>query len=229
MELANRELSISEMAHSMRAYAQQHAATLRHYDRLGEQAPSSPQSMVIAEDLGRMNVFAARLSATGAADLLEHRPKPDMWSALPQNLDLAAAPEQPSDVWAASPDCRAALALFDHFRRGPRSGDRMAWASKLLHLKWPRFFPIVDAQVRDKYRGKALSMMKQFELGSGRSRPTVLAYWAAIRSDLVADGAIDELAHAAAVAADGADESDPANALRNLSPVRLADILVWES
>jgi hypothetical protein len=225
--LAGRTLDVSEMAQELRNYAHNHSATLRQYDRAGTEHQASRRDEVTADDLGRMVVFSARLSPDGAVDLLEHDPGPDAWNALPGDLDITADPARPLDEWLASREVQAADALFQHYRRGRGTGNRRAWASKRLHLKWPRFFPIVDSRIVMAYAERASALARENELGSRRRQAPIRAYWAAIRVDLVAEGTIEALTEAAREAAKDADSSDPALLLQHLSAVRLADILTW--
>jgi hypothetical protein len=216
----------------MRDYAMRHGGTLRHYDRAGQPLPRRRLREATTEDLGRMLVFSARLRPDPAVEILDADP-PGLWRAVPADLDLTANPDLQLSDWAASEPVAAARHLFEHYRRGPRRhGRRRAWASKLLHLHWPAFFPIVDSRIEAAYHHAAFGLADQLGLPADpaypRRSPPVLAYWAAIRDDLTTPGVTDMLADAAQQAAAGPDD-DPSQLLTHLTPVRLADLVTWKS
>lgn len=225
-ELAGQRLDVRTMARALADYADAHGGTLRQYDRAGWSYPASPRDRVIAEDLGRMQVFAARVSPSGAVSLLEHDAG-RLWQEMPETLNLLARPDQQLDRWLQSDHVTAAHELFEHYRRGPQNGNRPAWASKLLHLKWPRFYPILDGRIKSTYGARAERLAQELELTSPRYPAAILTYWAAIRADLTAEGFLDALQLAVEQATAHAHDADASQRLVHLTPVRLADILTW--
>lgn len=214
----------------MRDYAIRHGGTLRHYDRAGQPPSRRRPREATTEDLGRMLIFAARLHPDRAVEILDADAS-GLWRAVPADLELTANPDLPLGDWAASEPIVAARDLFEHYRRGPgQHGRRRASASKLLHLHWPAFFPIVDSRIEAAYRHAASGLADQLGLPADpaypRRIPPVLAYWAAIRDDLTTPGVTDMLADAAQQAATGSDD-DPSQLLTHLTPVRLADLVTW--
>ena len=171
LELAGRALSVAEAADQV-AFAYPRA-TVRLYDN----GPPSPQSHVTPDDLGRMVGFTARLTFRGAVDFLESTPAPELW-ALPSD---AALVDGEADV--DGPLYAQMSSLYEHFLRGPSGrARRSAWASKLLHRKWPDLYPILDGRILAFYGDAAL------KAGQRRGLERRL-YWAAIRDDLLANGA----------------------------------------
>lgn len=225
-ELAGHRLDVRTMARAFADYAYAHGGTLRQYDRAGWIDRASPRDRVIAEDLGRMQVFAARVSAPGAVTLLEHDAG-RLWQEMPETLDLLARPDEQLDRWLQSDCVTAAHELFEHYPRGPQKGNRPAWASKLLHLKWPGFYPILDGRIKSAYRVKAELLAQELELTSPRYPAGILAYWAAIRADLTAEGFLPALQLAVEQATAHVPHADASRRLIHLTPVRLADILTW--
>lgn len=148
----------------------------------------------------------------------------------PQATAAALVSEWPNAPWHHVPiDCRledalrdsvleaGGISLHDYFDELPGVGWGIT--SKLLHLKRPGFFPILDSVVERLYRPVAST------LAGGLLYPPVQCYWQAIRDDLIAPGqrvAIDSL-RANLVA-----DPDPGVRMRAvLSVLRLRDILIW--
>jgi hypothetical protein len=89
---------------------------------------------------------------------------------------------------------------------------------KVLHLKRPHLYPILDSQLRRTYRTKAKLAGAQLARHGQPSRP---AYWAAIRDDLLANAlALRQLR-------DQLVEDPELERLAGLSDLRLLDILAW--
>jgi hypothetical protein len=110
------------------------------------------------------------------------------------------------------------VALHDHFDTCPGVGWGIA--SKLLHLKRPAFFPIVDSEVERLYRLEASKL-------AGIAYPPVQFYWQAIRNDLLSP---QQYAAVEAIRATLAASPDPGVRRRaSLSVLRLRDILIWMS
>jgi hypothetical protein len=110
----------------------------------------------------------------------------------------------------------AAVGLYDHFRK--ISGIGPAKASKLLHLKRPAFTPILDQITLAAYRERAQRAARQ----SARFEVKTM-YWAAIRSDLLANGK----ALASLRAAIGSDDDTHLRRVADLTDLRIVDIIVW--
>lgn len=148
-------------------------ATVRLYDH----GPPSPHDKVVPDELGRMVVFGARLTFAGGVDMLEHHPARHLWDLPIDAALLDSEADVGGDLYAKM------LRLYRHFAHGPTgTARRPAWASKLLHRKWPDLFPILDSRVIAYYEDAA-------QAAARRRSTTGALYWAAIREDLIANGA----------------------------------------
>ena len=126
-------------------------ATVRYYDGGG---PSSRNSVELA-DLGRMVVFAARLSFDQGVHYLERGDSPEApWPEGDPDWRLA---DLTGTSFLSAPIVDAASKLFEHFRTA--RGGNAAQIAKLLHLKWPDFFPVVDSAMRHQYRSTATAIL----------------------------------------------------------------------
>lgn len=205
------------------------AATLDWYDLAG----SSRRDGVTLEDLGRMTVFAARLDYKGAVSLLE-KGQYAPWSSMKRTANLDAHADSTEVDFVRDAQTRAAVALFQCFAPG---FTRWAWTSKLLHMKWPSFYPIADSAFRVVYGRDARAIHRDVLPGAGyrtpRTRAPINAYWLAFRRDLIANGAaMESLKSGLPAAARRAERAEPraadkAAALAKVTPLRLLDMLVW--
>jgi hypothetical protein len=93
----------------------------------------------------------------------------------------------------------------------------IAKISKVLHIKRPAAYPILDTQVEARYRDAAERAAKAYPaLGQKRM------YWAAIRADLIANtesGALGLLRERL--------KSSELERYTQLTDLRLLDILTW--
>lgn len=182
-------------------YARDHEATIRYYD-LHDVDPE-PNAVTIA-DLGRMVFMNARLEGDDAATLLRLGNSPDAdWARFPTDVaiaDAVADPQNPDpgSLWAA---------MLDQYSVLRKKGLRDAKITKLLHLKRPLLFPILDSFVNRFYR----------DAGIPRER------WAPIRDDVIANtDSWQQLRSAARMVQDPAVQL-----LAQLTDLRLHDIAVW--
>ncbi len=204
-------------------------ATIRWYDLAGR----SRKDGVTLDDLGRMTVFAARLDYKGAVSLLEKGAYAP-WSPMKRTARLDALPDSTEIEFLADAQTRAALSLFWYFAPG---NSRWAWTSKLLHLKWPSFYPIADSMFRRVYAETAQQILGTVLISVGRERqrkqPPISAYWLAFRRDLIANArALDVVRSGLPAAAARAKRFEPqsvekADALAKMTHLRLLDMLVW--
>ncbi|GAA1356145.1 hypothetical protein GCM10009636_24950 [Arthrobacter koreensis] len=133
--------------------------------------------------------------------------------------DLAdAGPE--STLFAAMTD------LYLHFAEGSPKGVSFAKISKVLHLKQPSLFPILDSHIARSYAPAAKMLHTDYPQLGWRRRT-----WLAVRNDLLevrASGALTELRHLLrSYESDDANKQQQVRLLDGLTDLRLLDILVW--
>lgn len=220
-----RPLSVEDAAGQI-AYAYP-AATVRLYDH----GQLSPRDAVVPDDIGRLVVFAARVTYQGAVELLECPPPGDWWD-LP--ADAALIDEEAA---LGGSTYLAMEQLYGHYCSGPSGrARRPAWASKLLHRKWPDLFPILDSRVLSFYSDAARTTARRHGHRGSLN-------WTAIRCDLLSNGAIRRgrehpsgsaflsLRHTLATLAAKADEKTRVHIDRvlALTDLRLHDMIVWSA
>jgi len=143
------------------------------------------------------------------------------------------APWIDPDADLASADPQERGGLFDamhelyvyFFNRRPERVN-FAKISKVLHLKYPAAFPMIDSRLREKYREAAAELKTQYPERGWRERT-----WIAVREDLVRareSGALTELRDALKnYESDDVTERDRIASLANLTDLRMLDILTW--
>lgn len=110
------------------------------------------------------------------------------------------------------------LSLYDHFAAAAPKGVNMAKISKVLHLKRPTQFPILDSRLVRLYKEAAAR-----EVATYSRRGSKRMYWAAIRSDLERSSfGLNELRSRMAV-----HPAARVQELRAVSDLRLHDMLTW--
>ncbi|MCP4379957.1 MAG: hypothetical protein GY798_00770 [Hyphomicrobiales bacterium] len=208
-------------------------ATVRYYDLGDGRGGPSPTDQVTADDLGRMMVFAARLKANRAAELLDTSIDVT-WSDDGVLGDLEADPDLPDKEWLTTECVEAAHQLFLSVNG---VGTSYAQSSKLLHLKWPGFFPIADRRVRKLYGSHATSLHNDHldVLHRARhlkrwGRVDIRIYWLLFRRDLIANQlseALDDLRVAVAKAPVLLNRAEHRDNLAKVNDLRLLDMVAW--
>jgi hypothetical protein len=100
-----------------------------------------------------------------------------LWRAIPVEARLADA----------DPSVRGGLydhmlALFDHFDGAGKRGIGYGKISKVLHLKRPHLYPILDSKLREAYRRSAEAAAERNQ----QHRPGVRrSFWVAVRDDVI--------------------------------------------
>ena len=188
-------------------YAERYARTVREYDLAQADCPPNHACM---QEVKRTRVIASRISneqGTAMLRVLADAP----WSRVPESAHLDQAdPEIRGELYDHMLDLY--LPLLDI------PGVSHAKASKLLHLKRPALFPILDSKLMALYRRPAAEAAKRHaQLGHRR------LYWAACREDVIAnreplDGLRTELE----------DQEGLLKKMAALSDIRLLDILAWK-
>lgn len=210
--------SIVDPTAELVAYGQRHHSTIDRYDLSGA---GEPDSLTLVE-VARTRVIASRISHAEAAWFVEHaRSAP--WRDVPLDADLASA--DPADTDGLYD---AASRLYEHFRATAPSGISTAKLHKVLHLKRPALFPILDSHLLAVYRD-----MATVAAGHYVERRARRMYWAAVREDLLRDENQRALAIARATlsAWSTSDASGDARvrAMASLTDLRLLDAVAWRS
>ena len=138
------------------------------------------------------------------------------WHLVPADARLADADPEGDLYWRGAE-------LYEHFTRRHGVGD--AIASKLLHMKRPAFFPILDALIRYAYERSARTAYEQGKRCRYQLPRADRLYWAAIRADLLRPGnvrAIADLREALVLSEESHNQR-----LARVSDVRLIDMIVW--
>lgn len=183
--------------------------TLRIYDGPG----SSDEPRFTPADVGRLIVIEP-INRHVAVRLLEA----DLdWSLLPPGVSLVSADPENS-VYANAAKLFAEVDAL--------AGVGPAIASKVLHLKRPHFFPLLDSVLRILYREAAAHAYQASAVWQKRQPTWRHLYWAAVRADVLNaqnQAALAELRRRLRV--------DVKNERRQraaaLSDVRVLDILAW--
>lgn len=146
LNIADEEWSVDQAAAVCRWYAEAVPDTLTYYDFGGSDADPHPHNTVDLSDAGRLVVINARLGADDVPFMIR-RAESAPWAAVSPTDDLLQL------EWQGLLD--RAEQLYRHFR--PATGRRLGptRTHKLLHLKRPHVFPIVDSVVRETYGDRA--------------------------------------------------------------------------
>jgi hypothetical protein len=176
-------------------------ACLANYDFGGTSAPDTVDTADIGRLIGSRMVG---INAREAAQLIRLGPTAP-WHDVPIDARL-------EDAAPGSTLFDAAMALREHFKF---KGVKDAKVTKLLAMKRPAMFPVIDTRVVTLYKVAA----KQ-KVGAS-SRTT-----AAIREDVLANGNVTALAALrSALLRDG---SPKALRLAQLTGLRLRDVVLWQ-
>jgi Family of unknown function (DUF6308) len=201
--IAGRVLSIDECIDKLRRYPRR---TLSRYDQTGAGAPNG----LTRDEIVRTRAVSSRISDVEVAWFLD-RAKDAPWPT-PEADDLRQA-----DPSIADGPYDELVSLYNHFSaRAPR-GIAMAKISKVLHVKRPAAYPILDKRITSIYRDAAAQAARRYPQRGYRR-----AYWAAIRDDLIANTCALGVLRVAL-----ADAFDTGKDLTSTTDLRLLDMLTW--
>ena len=199
-----------------RGYAHSYPRTIRDYD-LGE--CEEPNRLTV-DEAWRSRIINSRLSRSECEELVSRAAEPGCpWRDVTKNANLPNA-----DPTLQGGDFDKAVRLYWNFTWPERiRGIRVAKAHKVLHIKRPALYPILDDKVRHLYRDSAgpwIHELGRLEVSPEDSPP----YWAAIRQDLLCNEAQidryrDELA---------TDTDKTVALMARLTNLRLQDIIAWQ-
>lgn len=134
-----------------------------------------------------------------------------------------------ADLANADPEGTLFVAMTDlywHFAESSPKGVSFAKISKVLHLKQPSLFPILDSHIARSYAAAAKMLRTEYPHFGWRRRT-----WLAVRHDLLtarASGALDELRlRLRSYESDDITKQQEVRLLDGLTDLRLLDILDW--
>lgn len=203
LRVGDNELRVADATLLVDMYAHEYATTILFYDCAGdpegEVVPS--KGPISLSDIGRMATIGADLTSADATQLLTTSGV--QWSSVAPTARLEDAdPDEPDGLYAA-------MSVIWSQIRVKKSGIGSAKASKVLHLKRPFAFPLLDRDICATYEK--------------RYRKTRV-YWQLIRQDLV-DGAEDlERIRDRLESA----KNPVVNRASRLPALRLLNIIAWE-
>jgi hypothetical protein len=182
------------------------AATLRRYDLPGAGSPD----VLTAEEVTRTRVVNSRISDLELRWFLAHAADAP-WPA--GDADLRAAdPAESGGLYDAM------TRLYDHLSLSAPPGIAVAKISKVLHVKRPALFPILDSHINAAYRRQARATARRYPARGHRSMT-----WAAIRDDLVRNTESGALTAIREAARTGQCPTE----IAAVTDLRLLDMLTW--
>lgn len=198
--------------------------TLVHYDCAGE----SPRDRLTMADIGRASLFGAFRGWKAVAKMVRAAEEA-AWPEAPSDWKLGDAPSSSPVEWLSTPEVSDARDLFSSLAGGEAGGWREAATSKLLHLKWPEFFPVIDGELRSLYGEPAMAFQRQMPDNRRRAHATTWAYWMAVRQDLLSpqNTQAEQATRHALAAGDHGPHDEKAGLLRKLTSLRMLDVLAW--
>lgn len=183
------------------------------FDFLG----TGPQGHLNEADVSRTRKVSSRISHAQATYFVDRGASAPWLSGQP---DLANADPKSDGLFVSMND------LYWHFAEDAPKGVAFAKISKVLYVKYPSLYPILDSHLRTAYAPFARQLISEHPSFGWRRRT-----WVAIRNDLLqarSSGAIGKLRTSLSrYSAADVSEQQRVRKLTELSDLRLLDILVW--
>ncbi|WP_416063779.1 DUF6308 family protein [Rhodococcus indonesiensis] len=204
--LAGRSIGIEAAVAQAHAYPK---VTVACYDLPGP----GPVDAITAGDIARTHKVRSRISHA-QRDWFLRTAVGAPWAAVPAQARLVDA-----DPNVSGGLYDGAQALYEHFRTAAPRQVGVAKISKVLHLKRPGLFPILDSKVMAVYRSQARAAAARYPHRGRRA-----LFWAAIR-DVCANldsGALPLFRNRLAQS-----ETEHVRQIAGLTDVRLLDLLTW--
>ncbi|QXU56733.1 MULTISPECIES: DUF6308 family protein [Rhodococcus] len=186
------------------------AVTVARYDLPGP----GPAAVITADEIARTHKVRSRISHA-QRDWFIRTAADAPWAAVPIDARLVDAdPNIGGELYDR------AEALYDHFRTAAPRHVGVAKISKVLHLKRPGLFPVLDSKVMAFYRFHARAAAARYPHRGRRAM-----FWAAIRDDVCTN--LDNGAPPLLRRRLAQSETEQARRLASLTDVRLLDLLTW--
>lgn len=201
--IADKSLTIEQ---ALAAFGRYRLKTVHRYDLTGLGDPY----VITPEEVVRTRAVSSRLSNREAAWMV----------ARSQN---APWPLPDADLADADPSVRHGLydqmnSCYEHFYSDRPRNVGIGKISKVLHIKRPKLFPILDSEVTACYKSAAGRAAMNYP-----ERGYKVMFWAAIRDDLIANRESGTLA----ALRDGLTHTPELRIYADLTDLRLLDILTW--
>jgi Family of unknown function (DUF6308) len=169
---------------------------------------------LILDDLRRTQVVHSRIAIASYPNWITAS-QTAPWAALAHNAQLG---DPNANAFATS--MRGADSLYYHFYHRHR-GMARATISKLLHLKRPGFYPILDSKMARLYRQVGHAMQR----ATGLNQTPVL--WLCVRDDLLREENQTALAWIRRQIQARAGGNPALDNVQNLTDLRILDIIAW--
>ena len=205
--IAGRSIDIDTAVATAHGYP---TVTVSRYDLPGP----GPAAEITADEIARTHKVRSRISHA-QRDWFIRSAVDAPWAAVPVDARLVDAdPNRGGELYDR------AETFYDHFRTAAPRHVGVAKISKVLHLKRPGLFPILDSKVMEFYRHHARAAAARYPHRGRRAM-----FWAAIRDDVCTNldsGALPLLRRRLAQS-----ESEQVRRIASLTDVRLLDLLTW--
>lgn len=204
--IAGRERSVAECVDELRRYP---GRTIARYDLAGAGDPT----VLTRDEVARTHAVYSRISEQQLRWFVDR-------------ATSAPWPPAEADLRDAERNIRNGLydqleAFYRHFENDAPSRVARSKISKVLHVKRPAAFPILDSKVTDVYHEYAAQAVERYP----RLKYRKAAYWVAIRDDLIANTDSEALAQLRAGL--GREGTLGAN-FNRIADLRLLDMLTWQ-
>lgn len=193
-------------------YLRKHRRTIREFDLRTGVFPLIDEDLIKATRVFRSRISNSEL--TWFKSIGETAP----WGNVkPEDRLVQADPFESNGLY------RRALSLWSHFADSAKPGVADAKISKVLHAMRPHFFPVLDSQIRKKYR----SFARECAIDLSLEPVARYAYWAAIRNDIMMSSEGLKVLRQD-LKSSGADGS-LIDWAEKVSDVRLHDVVAWST
>lgn len=192
-------------------YVKRHHGTVVAYDLADRGDPD----VLCLEDVIRTRIIASRIS-NEEAEWFVQTGIDAPWASVAEDFDLSRADALGSDVYDAMD------ALYGHFYAQRPKSVSVGKIHKVLHVKRPSLYPILDSRLRQLYRPAAREAARQLATRSERWKGIREHYWEAIRLDLISnEEALQNLR------SELRNSGEPGSLAVGLTNLRLLDLVTW--
>lgn len=197
-----------------RRYARDHPRTIRDYDF----GVSGHPDVLTEAEAWRSRIIGSRLTRSECGQVLR-RALLSSWDCVPADADLVDAdPAEPDGLFAN------AAQLYWSFTSPQRiRGVAVAKIHKILHLKRPGLYPVLDDRVKRLYRPRAASWADRMKHLGDLTLADSPPYWAAFREDLAWNHEVLRMYQLQMAE----DSDEVVRIMADLTCLRLQDVIAW--